>query len=90
MLEVKKGTNKFYIGDSEEKPLAEMTFVCSGENLIVVEHTFVSGELGGQGVGKLLLTELVDWVRRENKKIVPICSYVKAQIEKNKDYHDLL
>jgi predicted GNAT family acetyltransferase len=90
MLEIKKGTKSFYIGDSEENPVAIMTYVLSGENLIIVDHTYVSDELKGQGIGKLLLKELVDWVRKENKKIIPQCSYVKAQLEKNEEYHDIM
>lgn len=89
MLEVKKGIKSFYIGDSEENPVAIMTYVLSGEDLIIVDHTYVSDELKGQGVAKLLLKELVDWARKENKKIIPQCSYVEAQMEKNEEYHDI-
>lgn len=90
MLEVKKGNKSFYVGDSENNPLAEMTYVISGESLIIIDHTYVSDELNGQGIGKLLLKELVDWVRKENKKIIPLCPYAKAQMEKNKEYHDMI
>lgn len=90
MIEVKKGIKSFYIGDSEENPLAEMTFVPTGNNLIIIDHTYVSDELNGQGVGKLLLKELVEWVRSENKKIIPLCPYAKAQMEKNEEYHDMI
>lgn len=90
MIEIKKGTKSFYVGDSEEKPLAEMSFVLSGKKNIIVDHTNVSEELRGQGVGKFLLKELVDWARKENKKIIPLCTYVKAQMEKNEEYHDIL
>ena len=89
MIEIKIGAKSFYVGDSEEKPLAEMSFVPSGEKIIKIEHTNVSDELSGQGVGKLLLKELIDWARQENKKIIPICPYAKAQMEKNKEYHDM-
>ncbi len=90
MIEVKKGIKSFYVGDSEESPLAEMTFIHSGDNHITIDHTKVSDELSGQGVGKLLLKELVDWARKENKKITPVCPYAKAQMEKNKEYHDII
>lgn len=90
MIEIKKGTKSFYVEDSEEKPLAEMSFVLSGKKNIIVDHTNVSEELRGQGVGKFLLKELVDWARKENKKIIPLCTYVKAQMEKNEEYHDIL
>ncbi len=90
MVEVKKGTKSFYVGDSEEKPLAEMTFVPSGDNIVIIDHSYVSDELNGQGVGKLLLKELVDWARKEDKKIMPLCPYAKAQMEKNEEYHDII
>lgn len=90
MLEVKKGIKSFYVGDSEENSVAVMTYVVSGEDLIIVDHTYVSDELKGQGVGKLLLKELVDWARKENKKIIPQCSYVREQMEKNEEYHDIM
>lgn len=90
MFEIKKGANKFYIGDFEENPVAEMTYVVSGEDNIIIDHTFVSDELGGQGVGKLLLKEVVDWSREENQKIIPLCPYAKAQMEKNEEYHDMI
>ncbi len=90
MLEIKKGTKSFYVGDSEENPIAEMTFVHSGDNVIIIDRTYVSDELKGQGVGKLLLKELVDWARKEDKKIIPLCSYAKAQMEKNQAYHDMI
>lgn len=90
MLEVKKGTKSFYIGDSEKDPLAEITYMVHNDNVIVADHTYVSEELNGQGVGKLLLKELVDWARTENKKITPICSFVKMQMEKNSEYQDMV
>ena len=89
-MDVKKGIKKFYIGDFEESALAEMGFVINEDDVIVIEHTKVSEELGGKGVGKLILKELVDWARKENKKIKPVCPYAVAQMEKNVEYHDLL
>ncbi len=90
MLDIKKGKNKFYIGDSEENPLAEMTYVISGENLIIIDGTYVTDDLGGQGIGKKLLKKVVDWAREENKKIIPLCPFAKAQMEKIQEYHDMI
>ncbi len=89
-MDVKKGIKKFYIGDSEETALAEMGFIITQDDIIEIEHTKVSEELGGKGVGKLILKNLVDWARKENKKIKPLCPYAVAQMEKNVEYHDLL
>lgn len=89
-MEIKKGTNSFYIGDSEEDSLGKITYTVSGEDFITADSTYVSDELRGQGIAKRLLNELVDWAREENKKIVPVCPYVKAQMEKNEEYHDVM
>ena len=90
MIEIKQGTKSFYVGDSEKNPLAKITYVILDENTIIIDHTKVSDELSGQGVAKLLLKELVDWARKEGKKIKPLCSFAKAQMEKNEEYHDML
>lgn len=89
MMDVKKGINKFFVGKSEDLILAEMCYTIDGD-VIVIEHTKVSEELGGKGVGKLLLNELVSWARKENKNIKPVCPYAVAQMEKNIEYHDIL
>ena len=89
-MEIKHGTNKFYMGDSEENPLAQITYVPSGKDLIIADHTSVSDELSGQGAGKKLLKELIDWARAENLKIMPLCPFVKAQMEKTEAYHDMI
>jgi len=90
MPNIEKGENKFYIGDDIKEPLAELTFVESGENRIVVDHTYVSEELRGQGIAGKLVDEVVSYAREKNKKIIPLCPYAKEKIEKTQEYHDVL
>jgi predicted GNAT family acetyltransferase len=90
MFEITRGAKSFYIGESEENPLAEMVYVHKDDNIVIIEHTNVSEKLNGKGVGKILLKEFIDWAREENKKIIPICPYAKAQMEKNKEYDDMI
>ncbi len=88
-MEIKRGKKNFYIG-TEEAPLAEIIYSINEEGIIIAEGTKVSEELGGKGVGKLVLKELVDWARKENRKIKPLCPFIIAQMEKNSEYHDML
>jgi predicted GNAT family acetyltransferase len=90
IVEIRRGVNSFFVGDSEDKPLAAMTFVLTDEDVITVEHTYVADELRGQGVGRVLLEQVADWARRENKKVRPLCPYAKAQMEKDERYRDVL
>lgn len=90
MITINKGFKSFYVGDSEEKPSAEMVFTYVGKDIIIIDHTFVSDALRGQSVARQLLQKLVDWAREENKKIIPLCPFAKAEMMKNKDYADVL
>ena len=91
MLTIKQADKSFYVGDSEKSPLAEMTFVYAGKNIIIIDHTSVSEELRGQNIGKQLLERLVEFAREENKKIVPLCPFAKKEMMKNKEeYEEIL
>ena len=48
--EIKQGNNKFYVGEDENNPKAEITYKQVDNNEIEIDHTGVSDELGGQGL----------------------------------------
>ncbi len=90
MATIQKGENKFYIGENENEPSAEITFKPKDEHTIIADHTYVSDELRGEGIAGKLLEALIDYARKEDKKIVPVCSYVKNKMERTEEYHDLI
>jgi predicted GNAT family acetyltransferase len=59
-------------------------------NVITFEHTDVPKELGGRGVGSILVQGALDQVRASGQKLIPECPFVKAWIEKHPDYQDLV
>lgn len=89
-MEIKSGTNRFFIGDSENNPKAEITYTHQNEGVIVADHTYVSEELRGQGVAGQLFNQLIAFARENNYKIIPQCSYVKTKMEKTNEYDDVL
>lgn len=89
-MEIKKGVNKFYIGDTEENPLAQIILTDIEENIIKIEHTYVYEQLKGKGAGKELVKKVVEFAMNNNKKIEPICSYAKKEFDKNKEYESVL
>ncbi|MCD8902949.1 N-acetyltransferase [Staphylococcus gallinarum] len=90
MMQIKKGTNKFYVGEDENNFLAQMTYVPSGEGMIIIDHTEVSDELRGQHVGKDLVEAGVTYARENNLKIVPLCPFAKSVFDKTPEYKDVL
>ncbi|MDH9161937.1 N-acetyltransferase [Staphylococcus succinus] len=89
MAEIKQGTNKFYIGDDENNPQAEITFQSQDDNQIDINHTGVPDELGGQGIGSSLVKSVVDYARDNDLKVVASCPFAKSVIEKNPEYQDV-
>jgi uncharacterized protein len=83
MVQINQGTNKFYIGTEETSPTAEITYQKDANGNIIVEHTYVSDSLRGQGIAGQLMDRVVSHAKQEETKIIPECSYAKGYIEKN-------
>ncbi|MBK3494543.1 N-acetyltransferase [Viridibacillus sp. YIM B01967] len=71
-----------------DEVLAEIIWTKLGD-IMVVEHTFVSEKLRGQGVAKQLLDRTADYAREKGFKIEAVCSYVVAAFEKSNAYDDI-
>lgn len=69
---------------------AEMTYTRSDSGIAIVEHTWVSDALRGQGVARTLLDALVAWARASNVRIVPLCPYARGVFEKDPSIRDVL
>jgi uncharacterized protein len=70
--------------------LAEMVYVMAGAGTMIIEHTDVDDSLRGQGAGKQLLEALVNYVRANNIKVIPLCPFAKATLTKIKEWQDVL
>ena len=44
----------------------------------------------GRGIGSQLAKGALDQVRKRGMKVVPLCPFIKAYIEKHAEYQDLL
>lgn len=69
---------------------AEMTYSKAGTSRIIIDHTGVPKELGGRGVGVALVLRAVEEARAAGLKIIPLCPFAKAQIQKHKEWQDVL
>ena len=78
--------------EREGTVLAEMTYHLSESQpgKMVIEHTEVSEELKGQGVGLQLVHHVVDYARANGLKILPLCPFAAAIINKKPEFQDVL
>ena len=68
----------------------EMTYTWAGEDKFIIDHTGVEEAYNGLGVGMNLLNAVVDFARKENKKVIPLCPFAKKVIAKTPEFQDVL
>lgn len=78
----------FYI-EENGTTLAEMTYSKAGTDKLIIDHTEVSPELKGQGVGLQLVKHAVEYVREKGVKILPLCPFAKATLMKHPEWKDV-
>ncbi len=75
----------------EGEEIGEMTYSLANDGqLLIIDHTGVNDEFKEQGVGKALFLELVEEVRKEGKKVMPLCPFARSMFEKHRDMWDVL
>jgi predicted GNAT family acetyltransferase len=83
----KKGA--FYYAP-EGRLLAEMTYIHSGPDKMIIDHTEVDKSLEGQGIGRKLQEQLVQYVRAGGMKVIPLCPFAKVTFHRVKEWQDVL
>lgn len=89
-MEIKQGTNKFYIGETEDQIIAEITYIFINKEAINVNHTFVDPSLRGEGIARKLMDEVVIYAKENNLKIKPTCSYAVKVFPRYPEYEELI
>lgn len=79
----------FYICENED-PVAELTYALSSANQMIIEHTQIDEELRGGNLGFELVNRAVEYARSHQYKIVPICRFASAVLEKKPEFRDVL
>src|SRR5687767_2535946 len=83
-----KGHGGFYLFENSEQ-LGEMEIEIADDNLSVY-HTEVSPKAEGKGFAKKLLSNMVEYARSNNMKVLPFCPFVHAQFKRHpEEYADI-
>ena len=74
----------------DRKEAGKMTYTWAGDSKFIIDHTEVSPDFNGKGVGKKLVMAAVDYARANNVKIIPLCPFAKSVFDKVPEIHDVL
>ena len=72
-----------------KKFIGESTYAKS-DKVWIIDHTFVEKSYGGQGIAGRLVAKLVEEARKNDIKIIPLCSFAKREFKLKKEYLDVL
>ena len=92
-MEIKQkddGKNGMFYVEQEGKVLAQMTYVWTGAERIIIDHTEVDDALRGQSAGKQLVAKAVEFAREKGIKIIPLCPFAKSVFDKTPEFRDIL
>lgn len=83
----KKG--RFVISENNEMA-GEMTYTWVGKDKFIIDHTSVDDKFGGKGFAKILVQAGVDYARKNEVKIIPLCPYAKRRFDQDESIRDVL
>ncbi len=88
-MEIKEEKNRFVLYNEQKQEIGEITFSLAGEELIIIDHTYVDDAYRGQGAAAKLVLAVVEKMRLEHKEIIPLCPFAKKEFEQKKEYQDV-
>lgn len=71
-------------------PAGEMTYVWTGENKFIIDHTEAYEAFAGKGYGKQLVHHGIAFAQEKGVKIIPLCPYAKKVMEGDPTLHDMI
>ena len=71
------------------KEAGECEFTAEG-NIWSITHTGVDPAYGGRGIAKMLVLKVIEEARKQQVKIIPVCSYAQRMMEGKGEYSDVL
>lgn len=83
------GVHEFVLRIDGER-LGFLEFTRPEVGLMRIEYVEVSPELRGTGLGRQLVAKAIDFARDTELRVVPICSYARAVIERDPAMSSLL
>ena len=74
-------TREGYVLYENEKKVGCLNWEEDTDGDLRLTHTFVDPSMRGQNIAKRLLEKTVEYARENQKRVVPICSYVQEHLD---------
>lgn len=71
--------------DESGEIISKVDFTKIEDNMIDIEHVYVSPEYRGQGVADKTMLTVIDYLKEKNLKATASCSYANSWFSKNEE-----
>jgi hypothetical protein len=89
VIQQNETTKGAFLTTEGDRVIGEMTYIWSGNNHFIINHTEVINQYQGQGVGKKMVEKAVEFARENNCTISPLCPYALYIFDQNPAYNDV-
>jgi uncharacterized protein len=80
----------FFKAEENGQEAGRMTYSWAGKEKFIIDHTEVNPQFRGRNVGNQLVMAAVEFARKQNLKIIPLCPFAKRVFEKGLGIKDVL
>lgn len=84
----KERKNRIYL--EKENYQARLKYKRKKDNVLEIHKTEVPPELRGQGIGNILMREVLNYALNNEYKVKPVCSFAQKYIEKHPEFASLV
>ncbi|WP_369685772.1 GNAT family N-acetyltransferase [Ignavibacterium album] len=88
--QIQSGTKGFFGAFDGNKEAGRMSYTFASKSTIIIDHTEVNNEYRGQNIGKRILMEVINYVRENKIKIIPLCPFAKSVFDRTEEIRDVL
>lgn len=88
--QIEQGHKGSFTAFDGEKEAGFITYTMAGPAKMILDHTEVNDAWRGQNVGKKIVFHIVDFARKNNIKILPLCPFAKSVFDRTKEIQDVL
>ncbi|SHH00110.1 hypothetical protein SAMN02745245_00292 [Anaerosphaera aminiphila DSM 21120] len=67
----------------------EVTFTRAGDEILIIDHTYVDENFRGKNIAVDLVKHVVDLAIEEKKKIVPLCPFARREFNQKPEYQEI-
>lgn len=90
MAEFSYEKNRVVLYGEDGALLAEITYPDIAQDAVEIDHTFVDESLRGQGIAGKMMEAAAEFLKKQDKKVLPTCTYAQKWFAGHPKYRELM